>query len=133
GYRIRVAVRRPDLAGETRMFGAVGQVVPIQANLRNEASVQRAVAGADIVVNLVGVGHESGKQRFAAVHVEGAALIARAAKAAGAGALVHMSALGVDKAAGVSAYAASKLAGEAAVLEAFPQAVILRPSIMFGM
>ncbi|WIY52990.1 complex I NDUFA9 subunit family protein [Devosia sp. YIM 151766] len=133
GYRIRVAVRRPDLAGETRMFGAVGQVVPIQANLRNEASVQRAVAGADIVVNLVGVGHESGKQRFAAVHVEGATLIARAAKATGAGALVHMSALGVDKAAGVSAYAASKLAGEAAVLEAFPQAVILRPSIMFGM
>lgn len=132
GYRVRVAVRRPDLAGETRMFGSVGQVMPIQANLRNEASVQRAVAGADIVINLVGIGHEKGKQGFEAVHVNGAALVARAAKAAGAGSLVHLSALGVDRAAEISAYADSKLRGEAAVLEAFPQAVILRPSIMFG-
>lgn len=132
GYRIRVAVRRPDLAGETRMFGTVGQVVPVQANLRNEPSVQRAVAGADIVINLVGLGFERGKQRFEAIHVEGAASVARAAKAAGATALVHMSALGVDTAAEVSAYAASKLRGEEAVLAAFPNAVILRPSIMFG-
>ena len=132
GYRIRVAVRRPDLAGEVRMFGGVGQVVPVQANIRNEASVQRAVAGADIVINLVGIGHQAGKQSFKAVHVDGAASVARAAKAAGAGALVHMSALGVDKAAGVSAYAASKLDGEKAVLAAFPDAVIVRPSLMFG-
>ncbi|ODT48300.1 MAG: 3-beta hydroxysteroid dehydrogenase [Pelagibacterium sp. SCN 63-126] len=132
GYRIRVAVRRPDLAGETRMFGGVGQVVPVQANLRNEASVQRAVAGADMVINLVGLGFERGKQRFDAVHVEGAASVARAAKAAGASALVHMSALGIDKAAEVSAYAATKLAGEEAVLAAYPDAVILRPSLMFG-
>lgn len=132
GYRIRVAVRRPDLAGEVRMFGGVGQVVPVQANLRNEASVQRAAAGADIVINLVGIGHKSGKQTFEAVHVEGAASVARAAKAAGAEALVHVSALGVDLAAKVSAYAASKLEGEKAVLEAYPNAVILRPSLMFG-
>jgi uncharacterized protein YbjT (DUF2867 family) len=132
GYRIRVAVRRPDLAGETRMFGTVGQVMPIQANLRNAASVQRAVAGADIVINLVGIGFERGKQRFDEVHSQGAALVARAAQAAGVSALVHVSALGVDKAAEVSAYASSKLAGEAAVLEAFPNAVVLRPSILFG-
>jgi uncharacterized protein YbjT (DUF2867 family) len=132
GYRIRVAVRRPDLAGETRMFGTVGQVMPIQANLRNEASVQRAVAGADIVINLVGIGFERGKQRFDAVHAQGAGLVARAAKAAGATALVHVSALGVDKAAEVSAYAASKRAGEVAVLEGFPDAVVVRPSILFG-
>ncbi len=132
GYRIRVAVRRPDLAGDVRMFGGVGQVVPIQANLRNEASVQRAAAGSDIVINLVGIGHQAGKQSFQAVHVEGAAAVARAAKAAGATALVHLSALGVDKAAEVSAYAASKLQGEEAVLAAFPQAVIIRPSLMFG-
>lgn len=132
GYRIRVAVRRPDLAGDVRMFGGVGQVVPIQANLRNEASVQRAAAGSDIVINLVGIGHQAGKQSFQAVHVKGAAAVARAAKAAGATALVHLSALGVDKAAEVSAYAASKLQGEEAVLAAFPQAVIIRPSLMFG-
>ena len=132
GYRIRVAVRRPDLAGDVRMFGGVGQVVPIQANLRNEASVQRAAAGSDIVINLVGIGHQAGKQSFQAVHVDGAAAVARAAKAAGATALVHLSALGVDKAADVSVYASSKLQGEEAVLAAFPQAVIIRPSLMFG-
>jgi len=132
GYRIRVAVRRPDLAGDVRMFGSVGQVVPVQANLRNEASVQRALAGADIAINLVGIGHQAGKQTFEAVHVGGAETVARAAKAAGVTTLVHMSALGVDKAAPVSVYAASKLKGEEAVLAAFPQAVIIRPSLMFG-
>ncbi|WP_316357571.1 complex I NDUFA9 subunit family protein [Devosia sp.] len=132
GHRIRVAVRRPDLAGHTRMFGSVGQIVPIQANVRNAASVRHAVAGADIVINLVGVGHSRGAQTFEAVHVDGAANIAAAAKAASASTLVHMSALGVDKAAEVSAYAASKLAGEEAVLKAFPDAIIMRPSLLFG-
>jgi uncharacterized protein YbjT (DUF2867 family) len=132
GYRIRVAVRRPDLAGEVRMFGGVGQVVPVQANLRSEDSIRRAVHNADIVINLVGIGQERGAQSFRAVHLDGAAAIARAAKAAGASVLLHMSALGVDKAADVSAYAASKLAGEQAVLAAFPSAIILRPSLMFG-
>ena len=132
GHRIRVAVRRPDLAGHTRMFGSVGQIVPIQANVRNAASVRHAVAGADIVINLVGVGNSRGAQTFEAVHVDGAANIAAAAKAAGASTLVQMSALGVDKAAEVSAYAASKLAGEEAVLKAFPDAIIMRPSLLFG-
>lgn len=132
GYRIRVAVRRPDLAGEVRMFGGVGQVVPVQANLRNAPSIQRAIAGADIVINLVGIGFERGKQRFDTIHVEGAAAIARAAKAVGAETLVHLSALGVDSGANISAYARTKLAGEAAVLAAYPQAVIIRPSIIFG-
>jgi NADH dehydrogenase len=132
GHRVRVAVRRPDLAGHVRTLGTVGQVVPIQANIRNLASVQRAVAGADVVINLVGIGANSGAQTFTAVHVDGARAIAQAAKAAGASALVHMSALGVDKAAEISQYAASKLAGEAAVFEAFPNAVVMRPSILFG-
>lgn len=132
GYRIRVAVRRPDLAGPATMLGTVGQIVPIQANLRNAASVERAVAGADMVVNLVGLGIESGKQKFAAVNTEGAATVARAAKAAAVKSLVHVSALGVDTAAKVSAYARTKLEGENAVLAAFPEAIILRPSLIFG-
>ncbi|KKB07899.1 complex I NDUFA9 subunit family protein [Devosia chinhatensis] len=132
GYRIRVAVRRPDLAGKTRIFGNVGQVMPIQANLRNADSVRRAVEGADIVINLVGVGHEKGPQSFEAVHVQGAALVAQLAKQAGVSAFVHMSALGVDKAADVSLYAASKFRGEQAVLAAFPEAVVMRPGLIFG-
>lgn len=132
GHRIRVAVRRPDLAGHVKMFGSVGQVQPIQANVRNAASVRRAVAGVDIVINLTGVAYSRGAQTFQSVHVTGAANVAQAAKAAGVSSLVHMSALGADRAAGVSAYAASKLAGEEAVLEAFPDAVIMRPSILFG-
>lgn len=132
GHRIRVAVRRPDLAGHTKMFGSVGQIQPIQANVRNAASVRRAVAGVDIVINLAGVGFSRGAQSFDAVHVDGATHVAEAARAAGASTLVHMSALGVDRAAEVSAYAASKLAGEAGVLKAFPNAVIIRPSVLFG-
>ncbi|MGB3336661.1 MAG: complex I NDUFA9 subunit family protein [Devosia sp.] len=132
GHRIRVAVRRPDVAGHTKMFGSVGQIQPIQANVRNAASVRRAVAGVDIVINLAGVGYSRGAQSFDAVHVDGALNVAEAARAAGASTLVHMSALGVDRAAEVSKYAASKLAGEAAVLKAFPNAVIMRPSVLFG-
>ena len=94
GYRIRVAVRRPDLAGEVRMFGFPGQVQPVQANLRNRESVFRAAAGADIVINLTGILHESGRQRFMAVHAMGAKHVAEAAAAVGATTLVHMSALG---------------------------------------
>lgn len=132
GHRVRVAVRRPDLAGHLKTLGTVGQILPIQANLRNLASIQRAVAGADIVINLVGIGYQRGAQTFESVHVEGAGAIAQASRAAKVRALVHMSALGVDKAAGVSAYAASKLAGEAAVFKAFPDAVVIRPSVLFG-
>ncbi|MDB5587502.1 MAG: complex subunit family protein [Devosia sp.] len=131
GYRIRVATRRPDLAGHTKTLGTVGQILPIQANVRNLASVQRAVKGADIVINLVAIGFERGAQKFSAINTEGAANVATAARDARVTSLVHMSALGVDIATN-SLYAQSKLAGEAAVLAAFPQAVILRPSLMFG-
>jgi len=131
GYRVRVAVRRPDLAGHLRPLGAVGQVMPVQANVRNAASVERAVRGAGIVINLVAIGYEAGRQRFRAVNTMGARHIAQAAKAAGAHALVHMSALGAD-AQSASGYARSKALGEAEVLAAFPEAVIVRPSIIFG-
>lgn len=131
GYRIRVAVRRPDLAGHVKTLGMVGQVMPVQANIRNKDSVARAIQGASIVINLVGIGYERGPQRFRAVHVMGARNVAEAARAAGAKALVQMSALGAD-AQSPSGYARTKALGEAAVLEAFPQAVIMRPSIMFG-
>lgn len=131
GYRIRVAVRRPDLAGHVRPLGNVGQIQPIQANLRNLESVQRAVRGADIVINLVGIRFERGRQQFRAVQATGARYVAEAARQAGAQALVHMSALGADEQS-VSAYARSKALGEREVLAAFPDAVIIRPSIVFG-
>jgi NADH dehydrogenase len=131
GYRIRVAVRRPDLADRTKPLGNVGQVQPVQANIRNYASVERAVSGADIVINLVGIKHQSGKQTFEAVHIEGAANIAKAATNAGAKILVHMSALGADKNS-LSISSKSKAQGEEEVLKAFPKATIMRPSIIFG-
>jgi uncharacterized protein YbjT (DUF2867 family) len=133
GHRVRVAVRRPNSARHvTLLGGGVGQVVRIQANIRNLPSIERAIAGADIVVNLVGVGYEKGEQTFDAVHNKGAVLIADAAKRLGATHFVHMSALGVDKAADVSVYADSKLAGERGVFQAFPSAVVIRPSLLFG-
>jgi NADH dehydrogenase len=131
GYRVRVAVRRPDLSGHVKPLGTVGQVMPIQANIRNADSVTRAIRGAGIVINLVGIGFERGRQRFAAVNAEGARNIAEAAKALKVGQLVHVSALGADTRS-VSGYASSKAEGEAAVLAAFPSAVILRPAIAFG-
>lgn len=131
GYRIRVAVRRPDLAGHLMPLGSVGQIVPIQANIRNMPSVERAVEGADIVINLVGIKSQSGRQRFGAVHALGAKNIATAAKNAGATTLVHMSALGANPKA-QSASARSKALGEEEVLKAFPEATIIRPSIIFG-
>ena len=131
GYRIRVAVRRPDLAGHVKPLGAVGQIMPIQANVRNLESVQRAVKGAAIVINLVAIGYESGKQRFRAVNTMGARNVAQAARAAGAKTMVHMSALGAD-AQSPSIYSRSKALGEAEVFAAFPDAIVMRPSIIFG-
>lgn len=131
GYRIRVAVRRPDLAGAVMPLGMVGQIQPIQANVRNMASVERAVAGADIVINLAGILFESGRQRYRAVHSTGAKNVAEAAMAANVKALVHMSALGAS-ADSPSSSAVSKALGEEEVLKAFPTAVIMRPSIIFG-
>ncbi len=131
GWRVRVACRRPDLAGHLQPLGRVGQIQAMQANLRYPASVAAAVQGADAVVNLVGVLTEGGRQRFDAVHAFGAGVVARAAKKAGAHALVHVSAIGADPDS-ASAYARSKAAGERAVREAFPEAIIVRPSILFG-
>ena len=131
GYRVRVAVRRPDLAGHVRPLGAVGQVVPIQANLRNRASVAAAVAGASVVVNLAAIGIERGKQRFRAINVNGARNVAEAARLAGVKTLVHMSILGADEAS-PSLFARSRAMGEAEVRKAFPSAIIFRPSVIFG-
>ena len=131
GVRIRVAVRHPNHALFLKPLGDVGQVQLLQANVRHAGSVARAVEGADAVVNLVGVLSPSGKQTFDAVHAEGAGIIAQAAADAGASRFVQMSAIGADSKSG-SSYARSKAAGEAAVLEAFPRATILRPSIVFG-
>lgn len=130
GYRIRVAVRRPDLALFLQPLGKVGQIVSVQANLRYPQSIAKAVAGADIVVNLVGILQETGRQSFSGLQSEGAGAIARAAAEVGAN-LVHVSALGAD-ANSSSQYARSKALGEAQVISARPNAVVLRPSIVFG-
>lgn len=131
GHRIRVAVRRPDLAGHVRMFGFPGQIQPVQANLRFPDSVAAAVKDADIVINLVGILFEKGKQRFGAIQTQGARTVALAARAAGAERLVHMSAIGADTGS-PSAYARSKAFGEIEVTKAFPEAIIIRPSVAFG-
>src|SRR6185437_10907373 len=129
-YRIRVAVRRPDLAFHLQPLGRVGQISPVQANLRNAESVAAAAQGADVVVNLVGILFERGRQRFNTIHTEGAANVARAAKAQGAR-LVHVSAIGADENS-TSSYARSKAAAEHVIREIVPEATIMRPSIMFG-
>ncbi|MBC8241025.1 MAG: complex I NDUFA9 subunit family protein [Alphaproteobacteria bacterium] len=131
GLQVRAAVRDPEAAGYLKPMGEVGQVQPIQANIRDAASIARAVAGADMVVNLTGVMFPGGAQSFQAVHVDGAATVARAAHDAGAVRLIHVSAIGAEMDAD-SKYARSKAAGEAAVRDAFPTATIVRPSTMFG-
>jgi len=131
GARVRVACRRPDEALRCKPMGDVGQIVPVAANVRDDASIAAAVQGADTVINLVGVLYERGRQTFRAVHAEAPGRIGRAARAARARRLIHFSAIGADPAS-PSAYARSKAAGEAAVRTAFPDATILRPSIVFG-
>lgn len=131
GWRVRVAVRRPNESLFVRTYGTVGQVEPVLANVRNRASVKRAIEGADAVVNCVGILHEDRKQNFKTVHIEAAGRIARVAAASGVGQLVHISAIGADENSD-SAYQQSKAKGEAAVKAAFPDAVILRPSVVFG-
>ena len=131
GWRVRVAVRRPNEAIFVKPYGAVGQVEPIGCNIRDEASVAAALSGADAVVNCVGILNEVGRNKFHDVQAEGAARIARLASEHGVSNLVHISAIGADEN-GPSAYAASKAYGEAAIQEYFPNAIILRPSIVFG-
>lgn len=130
GHRIRVASRRPDLAYHLQTAGNMGQIMPIQANLRYPWSIERAVEDADQVVNLVGILTEAGRQSFTALQAEGARAVAEAARQAGAG-MTQMSAIGADPSS-ASGYARTKGEGERAVLEARPDAVILRPSIVFG-
>jgi uncharacterized protein YbjT (DUF2867 family) len=130
GFRIRVACRRPDLAGHLQPLGNVGQITAVQANLRYRDSVDRAVVGADYVVNCVGILFENGRNTFDAVQAFGAKAIAEAAKAQGAK-LVHISAIGADKNSNAD-YARTKAIAEEAVLKAVKDAVILRPSIVFG-
>lgn len=129
-FRIRVAVRRPELAGFLQPLGRVGQIHAVQANLRHPASVAAAVRDADVVVNLVGILAQQGRQRFEPVHALGAETVAKAAAQHGAR-LVHMSALGVG-AESRSIYARTKAAGEKAVFAAVPDATVFRPSVVFG-
>jgi uncharacterized protein YbjT (DUF2867 family) len=130
GKRIRVAVRRPHLAFELPVLGTVGQIQVVQANVRFPESVAAALDGADGVVNLIGVLADRGKQNFAALHVEGARTIAEAAAARGVKRFVQVSALGAAEKG--ARYARTKFAGEQAVRAAVPDAVMLRPSIIFG-
>jgi NADH dehydrogenase len=130
GYRVRVAVRRPELAGYLQPLGRVGQIHAVQANVRYPASVEAAARDADVVINLVGILFERGRQKFEAVQAFGAEAVALAAVAFGAR-MVHVSAIGANEQAS-SLYSRSKAAGEKLVLAAVPSAVILRPSILFG-
>jgi NADH dehydrogenase len=131
GWMVRAAERRPDEALFLKPLGEIGQITPIAANIRHQASVEAAIVGADAVVNLVGLLYQSGRQRFDAVHVEGAGRVAAAARKAGASRFVQISAIGADPAS-PAAYGRTKAAGEAAVKAAFPDATVLRPSIVFG-
>lgn len=131
GWRVRVAVRRPNEAGVVRTYGAPGQVEPVPCNVRDDRSVTACMVDADAVINCVGIMVRQGKNTFAAIHEEAAGRIARIAAQTGIGHFVHVSALGADPASD-SRYAASKGRGEAAVLAQRPDAVILRPSIIFG-
>ena len=126
-YRIRVAVRRPELAGHLQPLGRVGQIHAVQANLRYPASVEAAMRDSHVAINLVGILAESGAQTFDAVQAKGAETVARAAAAAGAR-MVHVSAIGADENS-LSGYGRAKAAGEKAVLAAVPSATILRPSV----
>ncbi|KUL93261.1 3-beta hydroxysteroid dehydrogenase [Bosea sp. WAO] len=131
GYRVRVAVRRPDLANFLQPLGIVGQIHAVQANLRYPDSVAAAVRGSDAVINLVGILSESGRQNFSNVQARGARTVAHACASLGIERLVQVSALGADVDS-QSHYARTKAEGEAAVLELVGSAVVLRPSIMFG-
>src|ERR1700736_2833221 len=129
-YRIRVAVRRPELAGHLQPLGRGGQIHAVQANVRYPASVEAAMRDSRAAINLVGILAEGGAQSFDAVQALGAGTVAKAAAAAGAR-MVHVSAIGADENS-ASRYARSKAAGEKAVLSAVPSATIMRPSVIFG-
>ena len=129
-FRIRVAVRRPELAGHLQPLGRVGQIHAVQANVRYPASVEAAMRDSEVAINLVGILAPGGAQSFDAVQAKGAETVAKAAASADSS-LVHVSAIGADENS-PSAYGRSKAAGETAVLAAVPSATILRPSLLFG-
>jgi uncharacterized protein YbjT (DUF2867 family) len=131
GWRVRVAVRRPDLAFHLQPLGTAGQIHAVQANLRYPESVAHALRDAQAAINLVGILHESGAQRFDAIQHLGAQSVAKAAKQAGTEVFVQMSAIGADPS-GYSVYAKTKAFGEAAVRQILPDAIIMRPSVVFG-
>lgn len=131
GWRVRVAVRRPNEAMHVKPYGTPGQVEPVLCNIRDDASVRAVMQGADAVVNCVGILAESGKNRFDAVQAEGPGRVARIAAEMGVARMVQISAIGAD-AESKSDYARTKALGEQAVLQHMPDAVILRPSVVFG-
>jgi len=131
GYRVRVGVRRPNLGNYLVPMGQVGQIQVVKANIANADHVASVVSGAEAVINLVGIMHQSGRQRFARLHREAAETVAKAAMSAGAQTFIHVSALGASQSS-PSLYARTKAEGEMRVREAFPAATIFRPSLMFG-
>ncbi|MAU53548.1 MAG: complex I NDUFA9 subunit family protein [Roseovarius sp.] len=131
GWRVRVAVRRPNEAMHVKPYGVPGQVEPVFCNIRDDASVRAVMTGADAVVNCVGTFDRKGRNNFHAIQAEGATRIARIAVEEGVARMVHLSAIGADEGA-ASLYARTKAAGEAGILRHMPQAVILRPSVIFG-
>ncbi|MEM1345320.1 MAG: complex I NDUFA9 subunit family protein [Pseudomonadota bacterium] len=131
GWRVRVACRRPNEALFVRGYGAVGQVEPVQCNIRDDDSTRRVLVGADAAINCVGILFEAGKNTFDTVQAEGAGRIARLAREEGVARMVQLSAIGAD-AESPAAYGRTKWAGERAVLDAYEDAVVLRPSIVFG-
>lgn len=131
GWRVRIAVRRPNEALFVKSFGAVGQVEPVLCNVRDDASVAAVMHGADAVVNCVGILSETSRNKFDAIHADAAGRVARIATEQGVSSLVHLSSIGADLEAG-SAYSRSKGQGEVDVLANFPKATILRPSVIFG-
>ena len=131
GDLIRVAVRNPIAAQFLKPLGEVGQITPVQASLLSLEEIHRAIDGADVVINLVGILYEKGSQTFEVLHVEGAHRVAEAASQQGIQTFLHMSALGADKHSS-SRYASAKARGEEAVLKHFPKATLFRPSVIFG-
>ena len=131
GYRVRVATRRPNEAIFLKTYGMVGQVEPVLCNIRNETSIRNAMLGADAVINCVGILESVGKNKFVEVQHRGADFVSRIASELGVKKLVHISAIGADINS-KSKYASSKGLGEASIIKNFPNAVILRPSIVFG-
>ncbi|TAJ71476.1 MAG: complex I NDUFA9 subunit family protein [Phenylobacterium sp.] len=131
GWRVRVAIRNPNLAYKMRLLGDVGQIDVVQANIRNQPSIERALDGATVSLNLAGLLRETGRQGFQAIHVMGARNVAEAARTMGVARVVQMSALGADPAS-PSKYLRTKAEGEAAVRAVYANATIVRPSIVFG-